>query len=63
MLQIIFFFFFWDWDDLLPEGTAQLKAFFDSFNAIILKLIDMIMMVAPYGVFALPLPWWSKRRV
>ena len=39
---------------LLPEETAHpVKAFFDSFNAIILKLIDMIMSVAPYGVFAL----------
>ena len=55
MLQIIFFaLFFGIGMILLPEETAQpVKAFFDSFNAIILKLIDMIMMVAPYGVFAL----------
>ena len=54
MLQIIFFALFWDWDDFIARETAQpVKAFFDSFNAIILKLIDMIMMVAPYGVFAL----------
>lgn len=55
MLQIIFFaLFFGIGMILLPEESAQpVKAFFDSFNAIILKLIDMIMMVAPYGVFAL----------
>lgn len=55
MLQIIFFaLFFGIGMILLPEETAQpVKAFFDSFNAIILKLIDMIMSVAPYGVFAL----------
>ncbi len=55
MLQIIFFaLFFGIGMILLPQETAQpVKAFFDSFNAIILKLIDMIMMAAPYGVFAL----------
>ncbi len=55
MLQIIFFaLFFGIGMILLPEESSQpVKAFFDSFNAIILKLIDMIMMVAPYGVFAL----------
>lgn len=55
MLQIIFFaLFFGIGMILLPEESAQpVKAFFDSFNAIILKLIDMIMIVAPYGVFAL----------
>lgn len=55
MLQIIFFaLFFGIGMILLPEDSAQpVKAFFDSFNAIILKLIDMIMLVAPYGVFAL----------
>lgn len=55
MLQIIFFaLFFGIGMILLPEETSQpVKAFFDSFNAIILKLIDMIMMAAPYGVFAL----------
>ena len=55
MLQIIFFaLFFGIGMILLPQETAKpVKDFFDSFNAIILKLIDMIMMVAPYGVFAL----------
>jgi len=39
---------------LLPDKTiAPVKSFFDSLNDIILKLIDMIMLTAPYGVFAL----------
>ncbi|MGB2404114.1 MAG: dicarboxylate/amino acid:cation symporter [Flavobacteriaceae bacterium] len=55
MLQIIFFaLFFGIGMILLPQTTAlPVKAFFDSFNAIILKLIDLIMLSAPYGVFAL----------
>ena len=55
MLQVIFFaLFFGIGMILLPQETAKpVKEFFDSFNAIILKLIDMIMMAAPYGVFAL----------
>lgn len=55
MLQIIFFaLFFGIGMILLPQETARpVKAFFDSFNAIILKLIDLIMLAAPYGVFAL----------
>lgn len=55
MLQIIFFaLFFGIGMILLPEETGKpVKAFFDSFNAIILKLIDLIMLAAPYGVFAL----------
>lgn len=55
MLQIIFFaLFFGIGMILLPQETARpVKDFFDSFNAIILKLIDLIMLSAPYGVFAL----------
>jgi len=55
MLQVIFFaLFFGIGMILLPQEKARpVKDFFDSFNAIILKLIDMIMMAAPYGVFAL----------
>ena len=55
MLQIIFFaLFFGIGMILLPQETAKpVKQFFDSFNAIILKMIDMIMTAAPYGVFAL----------
>tara|TARA_B100000767_G_C19774129_1_gene541666 strand:- start:257 stop:1519 length:1263 start_codon:yes stop_codon:yes gene_type:complete len=55
MLQIIFFaMFFGIGIILIPERqSASVKDFFDSFNAIILKLIDLIMLSAPYGVFAL----------
>ena len=55
MLQIIFFaLFFGIGMILLPqEHSKPVKDFFDSFNAIILKLIDLIMLAAPYGVFAL----------
>lgn len=39
---------------LLPRKTVEpVKNFIDSLNDIILKLIDMIMLTAPYGVFAL----------
>lgn len=39
---------------LIPEEKAKpVKVFFDSLNEIILKIIDLIMKFAPYGVFAL----------
>ncbi|WP_163516758.1 dicarboxylate/amino acid:cation symporter [Gelidibacter japonicus] len=55
MLQVIFFaIFFGIGLILIPEKTAApVKNFFDSFNEVILKLIDLIMLAAPYGVFAL----------
>ncbi|MGB7785340.1 MAG: dicarboxylate/amino acid:cation symporter [Salinimicrobium sp.] len=55
MLQVIFFaIFFGIGLILIPEETARpVKAFFDGFNEVILKLIDLIMLMAPYGVFAL----------
>lgn len=55
MLQVIFFaVLFGVGLILIPEETARpVKAFFDGFNAVILKLIDLIMLTAPYGVFAL----------
>jgi Na+/H+-dicarboxylate symporter len=55
MLQVIFFaVFFGIGLILLPESKADpAKKFFDSFNEVILKLIDLIMLGAPYGVFAL----------
>ncbi len=55
MLQVIFFaLFFGIGMILLPRKKIKpVKKFFDSFNAIILKLIDLIMLAAPYGVFAL----------
>lgn len=55
MLQVIFFaVFFGVGLILIPEATAKpVKDFFDGFNEVILKLIDLIMLMAPYGVFAL----------
>ena len=38
---------------LAEKKVKPVKKFFDSFNDIILKLIDLIMLAAPYGVFAL----------
>ena len=55
MLQVIFFaVFFGIGLILLPEEKSKpVKDFFDSFNEVILKMIDLIMLAAPYGVFAL----------
>ena len=55
MLQIIFFALcFGIGMILLPKKKSKpVKKFFDSFNDVILKMIDMIMKIAPYGVFAL----------
>ena len=55
MLQVIFFaIIFGIGLIMIPEEKAKpVKAFFDSFNDVILKLIDLIMKTAPYGVFAL----------
>ncbi|MGI9532359.1 dicarboxylate/amino acid:cation symporter [Lutimonas sp.] len=55
MLQVIFFaVFFGVGLILLPEERAKpVKDFFNSFNEVILKMIDLIMLTAPYGVFAL----------
>ena len=55
MLQVIFFALFFGIGLILipPEKAKPVKDFFESFNEVILKLIDLIMMAAPYGVFAL----------
>ena len=55
MLQVIFFaIFFGIGMILIPEKKARpVKKFFDGFNEVILKMIDLIMLSAPYGVFAL----------
>ncbi len=55
MLKVIFFaILFAVAMILLPESKTQIAAsFFENLNEIILKLIDMIMKVAPFGVFAL----------
>ncbi len=55
MLQVIFFaIFFGIGLILIPESKSKpVKDFFDGFNEVILKMIDLIMLAAPYGVFAL----------
>ncbi len=55
MLQVIFFaVFFGIGLILIPEEKSKpVKDFFDGFNEVILKMIDLIMLAAPYGVFAL----------
>ena len=55
MLKVIFFALLFGISMiLLPEGkAAPVKAFIDSANDIVLKMIDIIMKMAPFGVFAL----------
>ncbi|HNR15803.1 MAG TPA: dicarboxylate/amino acid:cation symporter [Chitinophagaceae bacterium] len=55
MLQVIFFALFVGVAlILIPADKARpMKDFFDSFNDVILKMIDLIMKGAPLGVFAL----------
>ncbi len=55
MLQVIFFAILLGIGLILipVEKAAPVKAFFDSFNEVILKIIDLIMLVAPFGVFSL----------
>lgn len=55
MLQVIFFAILFGIGMILipTEKSAPVKAFFDGFNDVILKLIDLIMLAAPFGVFAL----------
>lgn len=55
MLQVIFFaIFFGIALILIPEEKSKtVKKFFDGVNEVILKMVDLIMLAAPYGVFAL----------
>ena len=55
MLQIIFFALFVGVSLLLiPEKKAKpLMNFFDSLNEVVMKMVDLIMLFAPYAVFAL----------
>lgn len=55
MLQVIFFALFIGVGLILipTEAAKPVKDFFDGFNEVILKMIDIIMLAAPYGVFAL----------
>ncbi|QMU65569.1 MAG: cation:dicarboxylase symporter family transporter [Flavobacteriaceae bacterium] len=55
MLQVIFFTILLGISLLLiPEEKAKpLKNIFDSLNDVVLKIVDLIMLLAPYAVFAL----------
>ena len=55
MLQVIFFaILFGIAMVMLPKDkTTYVKGFFDGVNDIILQIVDIIMLMAPYGVFAL----------
>lgn len=55
MLQVIFFTIFFGISLLLikPEQAAPIKNFFDSLNEVVLKMVDLIMLMAPIAVFAL----------
>ncbi len=55
MLQVIFFAIFFGIGLILidPKKASPVKDFFDGVNEVVLKLIDLIMLAAPYGVFAL----------
>lgn len=55
MLQVIVFAIFFGVGLILisPEKAAPVKGFFAGLNEVVLKMIDMIMLAAPFGVFAL----------
>ncbi|MEX0359803.1 MAG: dicarboxylate/amino acid:cation symporter, partial [Allomuricauda sp.] len=55
MLQVIFFTIFLGISMLLigEKRAKPLKDFFDSLNDVVLKMVDLIMLTAPYAVFAL----------
>ena len=55
MLQVIFFAILFGISMILipPDKSRPIKEFFDSLNDVVLKIIDLIMLFAPYGVFAL----------
>ena len=55
MLQVIFFVIFFGIGLILiePSKAKPVKDFVDALNEVVLKMIDVIMLGAPYGVFAL----------
>jgi proton glutamate symport protein len=55
MLQVIFFAMLFGLAMIMlpSEKTTYVKGFFDGINDIILQIVDLIMLVSPYGVFAL----------
>ncbi|MBX2889827.1 MAG: dicarboxylate/amino acid:cation symporter [Saprospiraceae bacterium] len=55
MLQVIFFVIFFGIGlILIPEESARpVVAFFSGLNDVVMKMVDLIMLAAPFGVFAL----------
>ena len=55
MLQVIFFAIFLGISLILidEKDAKPLKSFFDSLNDVVLKMVDLIMLTAPYAVFSL----------
>jgi Na+/H+-dicarboxylate symporter len=55
MLQVIFFAILLGISLLLigEKQAKPLKSFFDSLNEVVMKMVDLIMLTAPYAVFAL----------
>ena len=55
MLQVIFFAILFGISLLLikPETAQPVKALFTGLNEVVLKIVDLIMLIAPYAVFAL----------
>ena len=55
MLQVIFFTIFMGISMLLigEQHAKPLKDFFDALNDVVLKMVDLIMLTAPFAVFAL----------
>ena len=55
MLQVIFFTILFGISMLLigKKKAKPMKGFFDALNHIILKMVDLIMLIAPFAVFAL----------
>jgi Na+/H+-dicarboxylate symporter len=55
MLQVIFFIIFFGVGLILipPDKSKPVIDFFDGVNEVVLKMIDLIMLAAPYAVFAL----------
>lgn len=55
MLQVIFFVILFGIGIIMvsPDRAKPVKDFFDGGNEVILKMIDLVMLFAPYGVFAL----------
>ena len=55
MLQVIFFSIFFGICLILidPEKASPMKKLIDSLNDVVLKMVDIIMLFAPYAVFAL----------